>query len=87
MVNLNLIFPEIFISLSTMFLLILGAFKKNSSKIIHNLSIISLLLIVILIFNNQFESNIFLFSNSYVIDYLSSFYQPYFLILNHNQLS
>ncbi|RPG97691.1 MAG: NADH-quinone oxidoreductase subunit NuoN [Candidatus Pelagibacter sp. TMED106] len=80
MVNLNLIFPEIFISLSTMFLLILGAFKKNSSKIIHNLSIISLLLIVILIFNNQFESNIFLFSNSYVIDYLSSFMKVITLI-------
>ena len=80
MVNLNLIFPEIFISLSTMFLLIFGVFKKNSSKIIHNLSIISLLLIVILIFNNQFESNIFLFSNSYVIDYLSSFMKVITLI-------
>ena len=59
MVNLNLIFPEIFISLSTMFLLIFGVFKKNSSKIIHNLSIISLLLIVILIFNNQVAFYIF----------------------------
>ena len=32
--NIELIFPEIFISLSVMFLLILGVFKKNSSKII-----------------------------------------------------
>ena len=37
--NLNFISPEIFISLSIMFLLILGVFKKNSSTLIHNLSI------------------------------------------------
>ena len=34
MENLNLILPEIFISLSIMFLLILGVFKNESSKII-----------------------------------------------------
>ena len=32
MENLNLVLPEIFISLSIMFLLILGVFKKDSSK-------------------------------------------------------
>ena len=32
MENLELIFPEIFISLSIMFLLIFGVFKKDSSK-------------------------------------------------------
>ena len=37
--NINLIFPEIFISLSIMFLLIFGVFKKDSSKIIHNISV------------------------------------------------
>ena len=36
--NLNFISPEIFISLSIMFLLIFGVFKKNSSNLIHNLS-------------------------------------------------
>ena len=39
--NLNFIYPELFISLSVMFLLILGVFKKNSSDLIYNLSIIS----------------------------------------------
>ena len=34
MENLNLVLPEIFISLSIMFLLVLGVFKKDSSKII-----------------------------------------------------
>ena len=47
--NLNFISPEIFISLSIMFLLILGVFKKNSSSLIHNLSIVLLLITGILI--------------------------------------
>ena len=71
--NLNFIFPEIFISLSIMFLLILGVFKKNSSNIVHNLSIISLLITGILILNNTFDYNFTLFNGSYTIDYLSSF--------------
>ena len=32
--NLNLVLPEIFISLSIMFLLVLGVFKKDSSRLI-----------------------------------------------------
>ena len=32
--KLNFIYPEIFISLSVMFLLILGVFKKKSSNLI-----------------------------------------------------
>ena len=71
--NLNFVFPEIFISLSIMFLLVLGVFKKNSSNLIHTLSIGILLITGILILNNPFEKDIALFSGSYVIDYLSSF--------------
>ena len=50
--NLDFILPEIFISLAIMFLLILGVFKKNSSNIIHYLSIVCLLITGILIINN-----------------------------------
>ncbi len=71
--NLNFVSPEIFISLSIMFLLIMGVFKKNSANLIHNLSIGVLLVTGILISNNSFESNILLFSGSYIIDNLSSF--------------
>ena len=71
--NLNLIFPEIFISLSIMFLLILGVFKNNSSNLIHNLSIGILFITGIFILNNPFDKNVSLFNESYVIDYLSSF--------------
>jgi len=71
--NLNFIYPEIFISLSIMFLLILGVIKKNSSSLVHNLSIFFLILTIALIFNNPIETEINLFKNSYTIDYLSSF--------------
>ena len=71
--NLSFITPEIFISLSIMFLLLLGVFKKNSSNLIHNLSIGILLITGVLIYNNPINKNIFLFNSSYVVDPLSSF--------------
>ena len=52
MENLELVLPEIFISLSVMFLLILGVFKKNSSKLIQNISLIILLVTAVIIFND-----------------------------------
>jgi NADH-quinone oxidoreductase subunit N len=74
MINLNFIIPEIFISLSVMFLLILGVFKKNSFELIHNLSIIVLLITGIIVFNETLDiEKILLFNGSVVIDYLSSF--------------
>jgi len=71
--NLNFILPEIFISLSIMFLLLLGVYKKNSSNIVHNLAVGSLLITGILIFNNPLDQNISLFNDGYVVDNLSSF--------------
>ena len=71
--NLNFIYPEIFISLSIMFLLLLGVFKKNSSNLVYNLSIIFLIFTLALIFNYPPQSNVNLFNDSYKIDYFSSF--------------
>jgi len=71
--NLSFIIPEIFISFSIMFLLILGVFKKNSSNLIHYLSIGFLLITGILILNNPLDKNLSLFDGSYIIDNLSSF--------------
>jgi len=74
MENLNLVLPEIFISLAIMFLLILGVFKKDSSKLIHNFSLIILLITGGIIFNETLTvENTMLFSGSVVIDYLASF--------------
>ena len=73
MENLHLVLPEIFLSLSIMFLLILGVFKKNSSNLIHNMSLIVLLISAVITFN---ETTIIdkelLFNQSIIIDPLSS---------------
>ena len=55
MYNLNLVLPEIFISLSVMSLLILGVFKKNSSQLIFNLSLITFLIATIFVINETFS--------------------------------
>ncbi len=73
MINLNFILPEIFISLSIMFLLLLGVFKKNSSDIVHNLAVGSLLITGVFIYNNSSNQYISLFNGGYVVDQLSSF--------------
>ena len=74
MINLELVFPEIFISLSIMFLLILGVFKKNSSKIIQNISSVVLLITSVIIFNETLDSEVkYLFNGSIIIDFMSSF--------------
>ncbi len=75
MLNLELVFPEIFLSLSIMFLLIIGVFKKkNSSKLIQNISLIILLVTGVITFNETLGINeTFLFNESIIIDYLSSF--------------
>ncbi len=73
MENLNYILPEIFISLSIMFLLIFGVFKKDSSALIHNFSLIILLITAVITFNEIIDvKKKFLFNESVIIDYLSS---------------
>jgi len=74
MSNLELVFPEIFLSLSIMFLLILGVFKKDSSKLIQNTALIILLITAVITFNETLGiKQTFLFNDSVIIDYLSSF--------------
>ena len=71
--NINLVLPEIFISLSIMFLLVLGVFKKNSSKIVYNISLLVLLFSIIISLNETYSiDRITLFNDSIVIDYMSS---------------
>ena len=69
MENLHLVFPEIFLSLSIMFLLILGVFKKDSSKLIQNISLIILLITAVITFNETISiSGEKLFNNSVIIE-------------------
>ena len=73
MENLNLILPEIFTSISIMLFLIIGVFKKNSSSLIYNLTIISLIILLASIYNLTTISETLLFNKSYIIDNLSNF--------------
>jgi len=73
MIDLNLVLPEIFISLALMFLLIVGVFKKNSSSLIYNLTILSLFVLLALVLNLSHIEEAFIFNQSYKIDNLSNF--------------
>ena len=73
MLELSLVLPEIFISFGIMLLLLVGVFKRNSSILVYNSSIIFLIIVLALILNHPLEEESFLFNNSYKIDYLSSF--------------
>ena len=73
MENLELILPEIFISLSIMFLLILGVFKKNSALLIYNLTTVTLIILLALLLNLYQVSDLSILYNSYKIDKLATF--------------
>ena len=64
------ILPELFLSLSIMFFLMIGVFLKNSFKIISSLTILSLIFSIILVLNQPNEV-IKIFNESYIIDELS----------------
>ena len=67
MTNLELVFPEIFLSLSIMFLLILGVFKKNSSKLVQNISLIILLITAVITFNETLGTKKTILFNSSIV--------------------
>ena len=73
MIDLNLILPEIFISLILMLLLIIEVFKKNSSILIYNLPILSVFVLLALVLNLYHIEEAFIFNQSYVIDDFSNF--------------
>ena len=73
MMNLDLIFPEIFLSLAIMLLLMIGVFKQNSERLVYNLSTIILLILLALVINLFSITETFVFNNSYKIDSLSTF--------------
>ena len=70
--KINLIYPELLISISIMFLLIYGVFVKKSASTVYNLSSIFLFVSLIFMLSYPIETNWSLFSNSYQIDYLST---------------
>ena len=72
-IDIYYVIPEIFISLSLMFLLLFGVFKKNSSSAVYSLSILILIISIPLILNVPSTAELLIFNESYKIDYLSNF--------------
>ncbi len=74
MENLNLILPEIFLSISIFIALLLGVFFKNSYNLISKTSYI-ILIALILIIINSFNVSGKLFSESFVINSYVNFFK------------
>jgi len=66
------ILPELFLSITIMFLLMLGVFIKKSFKLVNLLTILSLIFAIALVLN-QPDEIIKIFNESYIIDQLSIF--------------
>jgi len=66
------ILPELFLSITIMFLLMLGVFIKKSFKLVNLLTILSLIFAIVLVLNQPNEI-IKIFNESYIIDKLSIF--------------
>ena len=77
--NLNILFPEIFLTLSILTILMLGVFIKNSFNLILNLSSIIMLVTIAIIFNNN-SSTEKIFLDSFVRDEFSNYFKILILI-------
>ena len=78
--QLNLIFPELFLISSTMILLMIGVFSKNSFNLIFKLSTVTLLIALVILFNHPVDTSAKLFNNSFIVDYLALFMKALTLV-------
>ncbi len=69
---LNILLPEIFLSLSIFSILMIGVFYKNSYNLVTKLSVVVLLILILILFNND-NSLIKVFLESFVRDQYSTF--------------
>jgi NADH-quinone oxidoreductase subunit N len=77
--NLNILLPEIFLTLSIFSILMIGVFLKNSFNLIFNLSSIIIIITIGIIFNRpNIEEKIFL--DSFTRDAFSNFFKILILI-------
>ena len=77
--NLNILLPEIFLTLSIFSILMIGVFVKKSFNLIFNLSSLIIIITIAIIFNNpNFEEKIFL--ESFKRDAFSNFFKILILI-------
>ena len=77
--NLNILIPEIFLTISIFSALMIGVFIKNSFNLIFNLSSIIILITIAIIFNNSNNSEK-IFLDSFSRDAYSNFFKILILI-------
>ena len=77
--NLNILFPEIFLAVSILIILMLGVFIKKSFNLIFNLTSLILIVTIVVIFNNN-NSVEKIFLDSFVRDSFSNFFKILILI-------
>ena len=79
MLILKFLIPEIFLSISIFFLLMLGVFLKNSFQIIYRLSIFVIFILFLIILSSENET-LKIFNDSFVIDEFSLYSKILILI-------
>ena len=80
--NLNIMFPEIFLSLSVFSILMLGVFIKKSFNLVFNLTtLIIIVTISIILTSPTNEEKIFL--NSFTRDAFSNYFKILILLSTH----
>ena len=77
--NLNILLPEIFLSLSIFSILMLGVFIKKSFNIVFNLSSLILILTIVIILNNP-NNEVKIFLDSFIRDSFSNYFKILILI-------
>ena len=77
--NLNIMLPEIFLSLSIFTILMLGVFIKKSFNIIFNLTSLILITTIAIIINNP-DNEVKIFSESFTRDAFSNYFKILILI-------
>ena len=77
--NLNILLPEIFLSLSIFSILMLGVFIKKSFNIVFNLTSLILILTIVIILNNP-NNEVKIFLDSFIRDSFSNYFKILILI-------
>ena len=77
--NLNILIPEIFLSLSIFAVLMLGVFIKKSFNIVFNLTSLILILTIVIILNNP-NNEVKIFLDSFIRDSFSNYFKILILI-------
>ena len=76
--NIQILYPEIFLSLSILIILMIGVFIKNSYNLVTNITFLTLLVLIAILLNKK--GNTLIFSEAFISDSFSIFIKILILI-------